>query len=520
MSWIHQLTVRGSVLLFIAIATLSAAALGAIGFINSTRSHAITEQLHTDVQLARAAGLVDMMHDGLRATVLSAMLAGPQASADEERAIRDELAEFTQNINQALAEFDQQADSPALRAALVDAKPVVQRYVQTAGALVAKALTEPEANPALHAAFLADFKQLEEKLEQLGAQVESRAAASVHHRDALLQQSHVATAATLLVTLVALLGYGLYFGRALIRRLGAEPARLADFAHRIAKGELHTRFDRSQMSPGSVAEAMVAMRDRLRAAVASIRAGADSVAIGATQIAGGNHELSSRTERQAGRLQVAASSMAQMTGSVKQTAEHARLASQLADQASQVAQRGGQSVQRVVATMGEIQQSSQKIADIINVIDGIAFQTNILALNAAVEAARAGEQGRGFAVVAAEVRSLAQRSAGAAREIKALIEASVDRVETGHQVVIEAGSLMQEIVGGVTRVTDLIGEIRVASGEQDQGIVQVTQSVSQLDQDTQGNASLVEQTAAAASTLREQADRLARSVATFKLEAA
>jgi methyl-accepting chemotaxis protein len=209
--------------------------------------------------------------------------------------------------------------------------------------------------------------------------------------------------------------------------------------------------------------------------------------------------------------------MEQMTGSVRQTAENAQLASQVADQASSVAQRGGESVKRVVQTMGDIQASSRKIAEIINVIDGIAFQTNILALNAAVEAARAGEQGRGFAVVAGEVRSLAQRSAGAAREIKALIAASVDRVETGHQAVQEAGATMEEIVSGVRRVTDLIGEIRVASSEQKQGIGEVNQSVAALDQETQANAMLVDEAGGAANALREQAERLAQSVAAFKL---
>ncbi|WP_235582356.1 methyl-accepting chemotaxis protein, partial [Rhizobacter sp. Root16D2] len=233
----------------------------------------------------------------------------------------------------------------------------------------------------------------------------------------------------------------------------------------------------------------------------------------------GNQDLSARTEQTASNLQQAASSMEQLTGTVKQSADSARQANQLASSAAEVAARGGSVVAQVVTTMDEINASSKKINDIIGVIDGIAFQTNILALNAAVEAARAGEQGRGFAVVASEVRSLAQRSAQAAKEIKGLIGASVDRVEAGSRLVADAGTTMNEIVGSVQRVSDIIGEITAASSEQSDGIGQINTTVTQLDQMTQQNSALVEESAAAAESLRDQAQRLSQAVGAFRFEA-
>jgi methyl-accepting chemotaxis protein len=253
--------------------------------------------------------------------------------------------------------------------------------------------------------------------------------------------------------------------------------------------------------------------------IAEVRSSADSIRTASAEIASGNLDLSQRTEQAAGSLQQTASSMEEFTASVRQSAEAASQAKQLAGSAAEIAQRGGSVVAQVVSTMDEINASSRKIADIIGTIDGIAFQTNILALNAAVEAARAGEQGRGFAVVASEVRSLAQRSAGAAREIKALIGASVEKVESGTRLVADAGSTMTELVGGVQRVSDIIGEISTAAAEQSAGIGQVNGSVSQLDQVTQQNAALVEESTAAAGSLKDQAARLAGLVSTFQLSA-
>ena len=295
--------------------------------------------------------------------------------------------------------------------------------------------------------------------------------------------------------------------------------RLIDSIRHIASGDLVKRIEvEGSNEIGQLAESLRHMQGELMNTVGDVRNGANAIYSGASEIAMGNNDLSSRTEQQAASLEETAASMEQLTATVKQNAENARQASHLALSASETAQKGGKVVDNVVQTMRDIASSSQKIADIISVIDGIAFQTNILALNAAVEAARAGEQGRGFAVVAGEVRNLAQRSAQAAREIKSLIEDSVGRVELGSTLVESAGETMDEIVNAVTRVTDIMGEIASASDEQSRGIDQVGLAVAEMDRVTQQNASLVEESAAAAAALEEQASRLTQAVAVFRIQ--
>jgi len=290
-------------------------------------------------------------------------------------------------------------------------------------------------------------------------------------------------------------------------------------ATRIASGDLGSRIvAEGRDEPARLIRALADMQAALRRLVGQVRESSESIEVASSEVASGNTDLSQRTELAASHLQRTASSMDALTVTVRQSTDSAHTANQLATSAAAVAARGGQVVAQVVSTMDEINSSSKKIADIIGVIDGIAFQTNILALNAAVEAARAGEQGRGFAVVAGEVRSLAQRSAEAAKEIKALIGASVDRVESGSRLVNDAGTTMTEIVASVQRVTDIIGEISAASTEQSQGIVEVKGAVGEVDQMTQQNAALVEQSAAAAESLKEQATKLAQVVSTFRLE--
>ncbi|WP_432241324.1 methyl-accepting chemotaxis protein [Herbaspirillum robiniae] len=306
--------------------------------------------------------------------------------------------------------------------------------------------------------------------------------------------------------------------RRITRSLGGEPAYAVDIATRIASGDLTVRVQTRPGDTRSLLYEMSSMRERLAAVIKGIHQGTDAIDIGAREIAAGNLDLSSRTEEQAGSLATTASSMDSLTSTVKQNADNARQAGQLANNASDIASRGGEVVGQVVQTMEGITESSRKISDIIGVIDGIAFQTNILALNAAVEAARAGEQGRGFAVVASEVRSLAQRSAQAAKEIKALIEDSVQRVGSGSDQVARAGETMGEVVSAVRRLTDIVGEISAASEEQRNGIEQVNHAIGQMDQVTQQNAALVEEAAAAAGSLEDQARRLKQAVAAFRVD--
>jgi methyl-accepting chemotaxis protein len=302
-----------------------------------------------------------------------------------------------------------------------------------------------------------------------------------------------------------------------LRQLGAEPTQLKAVADAVAAGDLSTPITLHAGDGSSVMAALKAMRDQLSATVAAVRLNADSVATASAQIASGNADLSSRTERQAGALRQTAAAMEALDTTVRQNADHARQASVLARDSSGVAVRGGEAVHEVVETMKGINHSSRQIADIIGTIDGIAFQTNILALNAAVEAARAGEQGRGFAVVAGEVRALAQRSTQAAREIKTLIAGSVERVEHGAGTVDRAGATLLEVVASIERVTRIVGDISSASTEQSSGVGQVGQAVTQMDRDTQHNAALVEQGAAAAEALRQQAQALVQAVAVFRL---
>ncbi|GAB3546613.1 hypothetical protein GCM10027343_24650 [Noviherbaspirillum agri] len=306
---------------------------------------------------------------------------------------------------------------------------------------------------------------------------------------------------------------------ALIRSIRQPLVEAVDVANRIAQGDLTAHPEISRRDEfGDMMRALKRMNDALSAVVGKVRAGADTVVTASREIAAGNQDLSARTEEQASSLEETASSMEELTSTVKQNADNARHANQLAGSASEVAAKGGEVVSQVVDTMASINESSRKIVDIIAVIDGIAFQTNILALNAAVEAARAGEQGRGFAVVASEVRSLAQRSAAAAKEIKTLIDDSVDKVSAGARLVDQAGATMQEVVESVKRVTDIMGEISAASQEQTAGIEQVNEAISQMDQVTQQNAALVEEAASAAESMQAQAAQLADAVSIFKLD--
>ncbi|MBK4739232.1 methyl-accepting chemotaxis protein [Noviherbaspirillum pedocola] len=332
-------------------------------------------------------------------------------------------------------------------------------------------------------------------------------------------QSYETARAIMLGISIVALGLGALIAFLATKSITTPIGRALIVAKTVAAGDLTSKIEvTSQDETGHLLQALKEMNDSLAKIVGEVRSGTDTIATATGQIAAGNLDLSSRTEQQASSLEETASSMEELTSTVKQNADNAKQANQLAASASDVAAKGGAVVSQVVETMEEINASARKIVDIIGVIDGIAFQTNILALNAAVEAARAGEQGRGFAVVASEVRSLAQRSAAAAKEIKALIDDSVGKVEAGSQLVGEAGSTMQDVVTSVQRVTDIMGEITLASREQSAGIEQINQAVAQMDQVTQQNAALVEEAAAAADSLQDQARSLAQAVSVFRLD--
>jgi methyl-accepting chemotaxis protein len=358
----------------------------------------------------------------------------------------------------------------------------------------------------------------DDRMTELNHEKEKNAQEAAAQAESLYQTSRSTMLLLVLGSAVAGIGLGVVLTRGLTRQLGGEPAYASAIAGSIAAGDLTVAVDLRQGDTSSMLYAMKSMRDSLSGIVGQVRAGTDTIASASGQIATGNMDLSSRTEEQASSLEETASSMEELTSTVKQNADNARQANHLAASASEVAQRGGEVVAKVVDTMASINGSSKKIVDIIGVIDGIAFQTNILALNAAVEAARAGEQGRGFAVVASEVRTLAQRSAAAAKEIKVLIDDSVSKVDAGAKLVDHAGETMGEIVTSVRRVTDIIGEISNASLEQTAGIEQINMAISQMDQVTQQNASLVEEAAAAAEAMQEQSAKLAQVVSVFTLD--
>ncbi len=366
--------------------------------------------------------------------------------------------------------------------------------------------------------------QIDEQIEVFSKALQAAAASMAEEADEASAEFKEAEERILLLNLVAV-GAGaallvvltLLVTRSITGQLGMELGDAIGAANQIAQGNLAASISATHASRDSLASALTAMQGNLIQVVGTVRRGAEGVANASAEIASGNADLSARTEQQASALEETAASMEELGSTVRQNADNARQANQLAQSASTVAVQGGEVVAQVVDTMKGINESSKKIADIISVIDGIAFQTNILALNAAVEAARAGEQGRGFAVVASEVRSLAGRSAAAAKEIKELIGASVERVEAGTALVDKAGQTMEEVVTSIRRVNDIMGEISEASVEQSAGVSQVGEAVTNMDQATQQNAALVEEMAAAADSLRGQAQELVQAVAVFKL---
>ncbi|HEY4351218.1 MAG TPA: methyl-accepting chemotaxis protein [Paraburkholderia sp.] len=366
-------------------------------------------------------------------------------------------------------------------------------------------------------ALLVETGKLEKLVDSLVAQQGTAAKATIDASTFIFRSSFVMIAAATLALIVLAFVISEWVVRRLARQLGGEPVYAKEIASRIAAGDLSNAIALKKRDTSSMLSALSDMQSGLSTTVADIAASAEAIASASSEISTGNLDLSQRTEQQAMALERTASSMEQLTSTVRQNADNAKQARTLADNASSIAEQGGDVVGRVVATMNQINDSAKNIGDIIGVIEGIAFQTNILALNAAVEAARAGEEGRGFSVVAGEVRNLAQRSASAAKEIKGLIGASVERASNGSQLAQDAGQTMDEVVKAVKRVTDIMGEISAASAEQSSGIEEINLAVSQMDAGTQQNAALVEQATAAAKSLDDQARALKEMVGKFRL---
>ncbi|MFZ5528613.1 MAG: methyl-accepting chemotaxis protein [Pseudomonadota bacterium] len=505
--------------LWLAVATLVVAMLSIVGLAawraGSQQALAEAELKVSDLKLKTANEWTSLSEVAMVRSTASNLSADPVVTEAFAKPIADAIARITELQKQVqelpLTDRDraQLKKIAALRKDVVGLGERIKAMKANGQILESQTALKEQFLPATltYMAALREFATLQ---EESGAEV--RASIATGRRTTVL------IAGVMVLAVLGCTMMGAYF---LIRAIKQPLDQAIGIASRIAEGDLSTKIDTQRTDEfGQLMRALQTMTGSLARLVSEVRHSTDGISTASSEIATGNQDLSSRTEMTASSLQETASSMEQLTGTVQHSAQSARQANQLAGTASEAAQRGGAVVSQVVDTMQEIATSSKKIADIIGVIDGIAFQTNILALNAAVEAARAGEQGRGFAVVAGEVRTLAQRSAQAAREIKSLIVTSTDRVDSGAKLVGEAGSAMDEIVSAIQRVTDMMRDISASASEQSDGIVQVNQAVTQLDQMTQQNAALVEQSAAAAESLREQARRLSGAVNVFRLAAA
>ena len=463
----------------------------------------------------RVRDAIDMRAVAARNLVL---VTKPEDLESERKQVLQAQADVVKNMQHLLQLTQQPEVSDEVRAIVNKIDGIEKRYSPVALAIVDLALQKKteqaivkmndECRPLLAALVAAS--------DEYFALTDRRSTAILQEDNEryMLNRNILIGASLLSIVLAGLAGW--LITRSLLKALGAEPKQLCDAVSLLAGGDLTGKLNVAPHDTASVLSALQRMQESLTTVVSSVRQDSDTVSLAAEEISTGNNDLSLRTDQQASSLEETASSMEELTSTVRKNAENAREANVLATTASDVASKGGAVVGQVMGTMDLISESSRKIVDIISVIDGIAFQTNILALNAAVEAARAGEQGRGFAVVATEVRGLAQRSASAAKEIKALIDDSVSRVDAGSRLAAQAGTTMSEVVASVARVSNIIAEITVASQEQSAGIEQINQAVTQMDSVTQQNAALVEEAAAAAESLREQAGHLVETVSIFK----
>ena len=485
---------------------------GMTGYWAATNLGTAKDQILLNSQAIRDQMEADMMHDAMRADVLAAMFAGAKKDTQMRSEILGDVQEHADTFRKSISDLESLSLTQAVRKELGVIKPVLENYLKTVEKFSMLAFDDVAAAQERFPEFVTSFKNLEEEMSRLSDTIEENSNAIESSAS-----TEVAKDAMLLAIVFAwliLTGIAVLVARSITRPL----AQAVELAAAVAKGDLTREIQVATSDEiGQLLQALSQMNGSLVEIVREVRETTSSINTASGEIAQGNADLSQRTEEQASSLQETASSMEELTSTVRQNAENAKQASQLAVNASGVAVSGGDAVGKVIETMGVISASSRKIVDIISVIEGIAFQTNILALNAAVEAARAGEQGRGFAVVAGEVRNLAQRSAAAAKEIKSLIDDSVEKVDTGLVQVDQAGKTMEEIVLAVKRVTDIMSEIAAASQEQGEGIEQVNKAITQMDEVTQQNAALVEQAAASAEAMQGQSEVLSKVVSIFKI---
>ncbi len=506
-------TIQRKLISFSLIALVFTSVVGGSGYWVATKLGSAKDEIMLNSSVIKLQLQVDQARSLLYSDVLSAILAGIKKDQQQISALKQDAEERSTTFSDSVNSLEATQVNDEIKQEMAKTRPYMDVYLKSTKTIIDLASTDIDAALAQLPEFSTAFKSLGLRGRKLSNLIENSSTETQSSASTDLAR-HIVLYVTLSAWII-LLALAIFVSRSIIRPLN----KAIYIARQVADGDLTSDIEvKTKDETGQLLQALKDMNESLDNIVGEVRSTTEAISNAAQQVAAGNSDLSQRTEEQASSLEETASSMEELNSTVKQNAENAKQANQLAANASDIAVKGGLAVGEVVQTMGLISASSKKIVDIISVIEGIAFQTNILALNAAVEAARAGEQGRGFAVVAAEVRNLAQRSAAAAKEIKTLIGDSVDKVDAGSKQVDQAGETMNEIVLAVKRVTDIMAEIAAASSEQSSGIEQVNQALVQMDDVTQQNAALVEEAAAAAEAMQEQAKDLYEAVSVFKLE--